>query len=433
MSETVPKDKVITREGIISEAEQNITRIRQVPTTLSHLKPLTAYRVEMHKHSFPFGTVLSGPLIRGKSHNPWVEKYLKEKNIDEVYVAKYLEFFQEHFSGAVIENDFKWQEMTNEDGSPLYLRTDTVMAFIREYPELMPNFRGHTIFWNRRKNLPIYLQNASKKDIQEELFKKRLSVLQKYPDIPEWDIINEPLKRHQGFWNCRNKHNEIVFDPVSDIDVFADLILEAHKLAPATRLYINEYSILSGRKTDDYIIFLEKLTSRLREKGLSNENMKTFLGIGIQGHITTWDFASIPQAKTNLDKVALLGLPIKITEFDVSDEQFGGKVQQRAEYMRDMLTLFYGHSAITGIYLWGFDERMHWRKAHGFNEHPALTDSELRPNAVGEAFFRRIHHDWRTDLTTHSNEDGKIAFVGFPGSYKTTELPTISREENMIK
>lgn len=427
MSETTREDALATPDRLILEAEQNIRKIRQEPVTLSGLKPSTFYQVDMQRHSFPFGTVLSGQLIRGRSYNQWVEKYLKEKNIDETYIGKYLEFFQRHFSGAVIENDFKWHEMTDEDGNSDYRRTDVVMDYVRQYPELVQNFRGHTVFWNRRKNLPPYLQSASKDEIQEELFTKRLGVLQKYPDIPEWDIINEPLKRSKGFWNLKNKHNEIVFDPVSDIDVFADLILEAHKLAPATRLYINEYSILSGRKTDDYIKFLKRLTSRLRQKGLSDEEMKIFLGIGIQGHITTWDFASISQAKKSLDQMAVLGLPIKITEFDVSDEQFDGKVQQRAEYMRDMLTLFYGHSAITGIYLWGFDDRMHWRKAHGFNEHPALTDSELRPNAVGEAFFRRIHHDWRTDLTAHSDMDGKIAFVGFPGSYKTTELPTVSR------
>lgn len=429
MSEPTPIDNLSPKNKIISEAEQNITRIRQEPIALSQLKPLTAYRVEMQRHSFPFGTALSGMLIRGGLNNTWVAQYLKEKNIDEAYTSKYLKFFQENFSGSVIDNDFKWREMTDKDGNPDYRRTDTDMAFIRLYPERLQNFRGHTIFWNRRKSLPTYLQNASKNEIRGELFKKRLSVLREYPDIPEWDIVNEPLKRPQGFLNRMNKHNEIVFDPVSDIDVFADLILEAHTLAPTTRLYINEYSILSGEKTDDFIRFLKKLTSRLREKGLSNKEMKTFLGIGIQGHITTGDFASITQAKESLDTVALLGLPIKITEFDVSDEQFDGKVQKRAEYVRDMLTLFYGHQAITGIYLWGFDDRMHWRKANGFNEHPALTDSDLKPNVVGEAFFRRIHRDWRTDLTAHSDKDGKIAFVGFPGSYKTTELPMVSREE----
>ena len=61
--------------------------------------------------------------------------------------------------------------------------------------------------------------------------------------------------------------------------------------------------------------------------------------------------------QSRLDAVASVGLPIWITELDVTNKD----VNQRANGYEDALRLYFSHPAVEGILLWGFWNKRHWR------------------------------------------------------------------------
>jgi GH35 family endo-1,4-beta-xylanase len=232
--------------------------------------------------------------------------------------------------------------------------------------------------------------------------------LRRYPDVKEWVFLNEPLLREPRLDDNGVNQDEVVFDPEEDFDFFVELFKRAKEIAPDVKLYVNEYSILTGNQTGNYIKFIQKLL----KAGAPID------GVGVQGHIFNgWDFASIPQMKENLDDLAKLGLPIKITEFDVSDEDMkrmyfppgaeGITEQQlqeaRADYTRKAMTIFYGNPKVNGICLWGFQDKTHWRgeretASPGVQEHAGLFDENFQPNQVGRAFQNLTQEQWKINI-----------------------------------
>ena len=112
-------------------------------------------------------------------------------------------------------------------------------------------------------------------------------------------------------------------------------------------------------------------------------------GIGIQAHGFEVDGPGTPTLKSNLDKLYATGIPIYITEFDLSsaDDQI-----QLQKYKTIFPTL-YEHPGVVGVTLWGYLYGQTWRAdAHLLNdrnaERPALQWlrnyllAPFRPNLI---------------------------------------------------
>jgi len=302
-------------EYYLDLAERQIETNRKEQIILGNLEPGVKYQIEQETRTFPFGTAVNFNILfankellleKYPDREEEIEQYFAKLN--ENYRQKYFETLKQLFNGIVAENVFKWDIMMRE-GAIDYSMTDKVMRFLRANPELLENFRGHTIFWNRREHLPPHLKDKSKEEVFRALLEERLDILRKYPEIKEWDLINEPLLREPYIEQGVNK-NKVVFDPNKDIHYFVELFKQAKEINPNTKFYINEYGILSGNKLREFVEFVQKL----KEYGAPID------GIGVQCHITEKDFASIAQLHENLETLSYLGLPIKITEFDVSRE-----------------------------------------------------------------------------------------------------------------
>lgn len=288
-------------------------------------------------------------------------------------------------------------------GTPDWSAADRAMVFVRARPWLRQRFRGHTVFWNRRAKLPTALQNASGSSMMDALFSERLRMLTRFDDIVDWDLLNEPLRREPSMVEGRDL-NALVWSPDDDIDMFAELFRRAHALRPDARLFVNEYSILNGGKTDEYM----RLIDRLLIAGAP------VTGIGVQGHIRPKPFFASPEvAAENLRQLATLGLPITITEFDCSDRVFDGDTGARAAYTREMLELFVGTPAVAGVYVWGYQDKTHWRGAEG----AGLFTESFDVNAVGAAYFDAIR-SWSTAGRRRADPRGQLTFHGYPGEYE---------------
>jgi len=411
-------------KDIVENAQENVEQTRQATITLQDLEPNSEYDVELTRHDYPFGTEVDFEMLfldkaklldefpeRAEQIEAYFAKY------DDSYREKYLEAVKDKFTGLVAGNTFKWH-MMDRNGKTDWSMTDRVMDFLKENPEHLKNFRGHTVFWNRRDYLPEYLKGKPKDEIKEAVMDERLEILKRYPDIEEWDLLNEPLRREERIENGVDK-NALVFDPVEDIDFFVELFKKAKEINPQARFYVNEYGVLNGNKLDEYTEFIKKL----------QENGAPLDGIGVQGHMNEWDFANIEQIANSLESLGQLGLPVKITEFDVSREVIANKCCQpgqdpekaRAEYLRKVMTLCYGTKFVDGFYLWGIQDKAQWRaQRHG--EHVGLFDEDFNENQAGQEYFELVDREWSTKARVKTDDKGQVSFKGFPGEYKTEKV-----------
>jgi len=80
--------------------------------------------------------------------------------------------------------------------------------------------------------------------------------------------------------------------------------------------------------------------------------------------------------------------------------------------LRRFYRICFAHPAVEGIYMWGFWEGRHWR------EDAYLWERDWTPTHSAEAYMRLIDEEFRTTGDGRTNEQGKLKFRGFPGTYR---------------
>ncbi|XP_073022926.1 endo-1,4-beta-xylanase 5-like [Primulina eburnea] len=130
-------------------------------------------------------------------------------------------------------------------------------------------------------------------------------------------------------------------------------------------------------------------------------------GIGLQGH---FDVPNTPLMRGIIDKLATLGLPIWLTEVDIS-KQFSKETQ--AMHLEEVLREGFSHLAVDGIILWTA-----LRKNGCYQM--CLTDDEFNNLPAGDTVDRLLR-EWQTGAADgETAEYGSYSFFGFLGEYKVT-------------
>ena len=326
--------------------------------------------VKMTRHAFPFGSAISSTYI--------------QFDTDREAVARYQAKILELFNTVAIENHLKWRGWVGWGGRDKGLDT------LRWLKDNGVPARGHVLVWpswrysppeirRQFENDPDGLRKAIVDHITEEVAATRGLLY-------EWDVMNEPTTNHE-------------FMDILGEDAMADWFRLAHEADPDVRLMLNEYSILTGGHTGN----LERVARLLLDAGAPVQ------AIGVQSHMGI-EPVGIPQALAALDRVAELGLPLAITEFDQAtvDERL------QARYMRDFMTAVFSHPAVDAFIMWGFWESKHWKpEAALFRE-----DWSVKPN--GQAFIDLVFDEWWTEAETQTDADGACSVRGFLGDYEVT-------------
>src|SRR4029450_461306 len=153
----------------------------------------------------------------------------------------------------------------------------------------------------------------------------------------EWDVVNEPFSN----FNVQAAITGVAPKSAPDwIERHASVLSEFYRTAreadPASKLYLNDYSILeTGGNDAPHQEHLERTIRKLLADKAPLD------GIGIQGHFSE-DLTSLPRLWQLLDSYAQFNLPIQITEFDINthDERLA------ADYTRDFLTAMFAHESV---------------------------------------------------------------------------------------
>ncbi|TWT66223.1 Endo-1,4-beta-xylanase A precursor [Posidoniimonas polymericola] len=354
-------------DTVIGEVRKREVCIRVVDGQEQAL-PAVQVEIVQTKKSFPFGAALSPAVLH-----------------DE----QYKKFFLTHFNWAVFENEMKWYSTEARRGREHYATADAMVQWCQSNG--IP-LRGHCIFWEPGKWQPQWLRTLDADAVRESVERRCESIVGHYRGhVRHWDVNNEML--HGSFF--RDKLGQ---------DIHAWMFKHAHETDPDAKLFVNEFNILSVDKdfettqVDEYV---EQVRNLIAEGAPIH-------GVGIQGHIWSAEAVEHPEAiRDNLDRVAELGLPIWITEFDSAFDTEA----LNADALEAVYRTAYGHPAVEGIIMWVTWSGNSWR---GPNAGIAQDDWSL--NATGER-YESLMAEWSTKISGQTDANGELSFRGFHGEY----------------
>jgi endo-1,4-beta-xylanase len=322
--------------------------------------------IRLSRHEFPWGTCLN---FQGGS-----------------FESKYRETALRYFNSGVFENAFKWEEFERVEGKPDVGDLERYLKWSEQHDFPL---RWHALVWGIEKyGFDKHWSRLKSDDFLRQSIRKRIARdLSRYRGrIKEYDVWNEPL------------HEPALFNRLG-IGILDSAFRWAHAADPGARLFINEYSIISGGDAKPYRDMVEAALKR----GVPIH------GIGVQGHFTGPIDPLDVAAK--LYYMAELGLPLKVTEFDLDVKGLGLSEKRMAEEYAKILRIAFSHPAIEGFLFWGFWDARHWRPGAG------LFDDDFQPKAAADSVYRLIHEVWSTSETLKPDSLGRADFRGFFGSY----------------
>ena len=361
-----------------NNAEARIDSLRKADFSVK-AAPGSDVSVKLLRHDFPFGVALN------------ITTSDKRDSIENWYKAEAKKLFWH----AVSENQFKWPEYEPKKGKIL---KDEMYRYVDFTKENGWKLRGHALMWGHQGyGFDKHYSNPNKpkqcKDFAKYLKARIERDLKEYKGkITEYDVWNEPLHESYTFNTC-------------GWGLLDSAFVWAHRADPDAKLYINEYNVVAAGETDRYVTLI---------KGMLDRKVPIH-GIGVQCH-----FGLRPVVpgliKERLDKLATLGLPIKVTEFDVGDWQVGMNEPEevQAEKFETFIRTAFSHPSINGIVLWGFWDNRHWVKNGG------IVAADGREKPAAKRVYDLWHKVWTTEATVKAGADGVAKFRGFKGKYQVT-------------
>ncbi len=374
------------------DAQKRIAELRmadlkvQVTDAAGKVVPGATVQARMTRQAFPFGTAVAASRL-----DP------QENSSD---ARRYREMIPTLFNRAVFEKEMNWGEWESARG-----RIADHKAQLWRCIEWMEangvDVRGHTMIWpgwsaGGTQMLPEDLRPlVEAKDAVKlrERIRGRITEIgtEFQGHIVDWDVVNEP---------SANRVLQDVLGPQSIAEWFS----WARRADPKAKLYVNDFSILSGGAVDEQR--LDGFAQILKDLQASGAPVD---GIGEQGHFGS-ALAGPQHMLDVLDRFAAYGWPIQITEFDQSTDD----EQLQADYLRDFYTAAFSHSAINGITMSGF-----WEGQQAI-PNAAMFRKDWSAKPIGQAFIDLVRKRWWTDEHGLTGEQGVFTTRGFLGDYEIT-------------
>lgn len=221
--------------------------------------------------------------------------------------------------------------------------------------------------------------------------------------VVDWDVVNENYSEHVM--------TPILSPgaPVNRAPILVEWYKAARKADPNARLYINDFGILVGDQTEHKDAYEETIRYLLKEGA-------PLQGIGMQSHVIgTAHKRTAAQLQQTLDRYAQFGLPLQITEFDISGQGWGETPAEieaaQAAYFRTFLTMAFAHPAVEGFTMWGFWDGQHWLG------NAPLFNQDWTPKAGYAVWTDLVKNQWMTRAQTTTDANGIARFRGFYGDY----------------
>lgn len=359
-------------------AAERIEKHRKADLTVTVLDadgqpvPDAKVTVEMTRHAFPFGTAIAVPklIMQNADGDRYRQEILNNFNAGGFESAMKWPFYDVHYPADDIAESLSW--LVDHD------------ITVRGHVLMWPSWRWiHPDAIALKDDLP-----ALRQAIEDWV----IAMTTRYRGrVDEWDAVNEAYSNHD------------ILDIFGE-EVMVDWYKLAHAANPEATLYINDNEMVtSGGRITKHLVKYKQQIQMLLDHGAPLH------GIGVQGHFAA-GLSSPEQVWKSLDQLAEFGLPIKVTEFDINNED----PQLQADFLRDFYTAAFAHESVAGIQMWGFWEGQHWRPD------AALFDKDWNLRPHGQAYRDLVYDQWWTQDTGTTNPAGHFTTRGFLGDYRIT-------------
>jgi GH35 family endo-1,4-beta-xylanase len=365
-----------------NQAQQRIDTLRKGPFSIDIIDqngtPYTGpVKIRLKKHEFDFGVAFDfyeGDLITDvPTQTQWTQATMYK-----------------YFNYGVNENSFKWSGIQAQRNNLTYETFERALNWAEKVGWEM---RAHTLLWGGTNYeddhpTPRWVKDLSTPEDMlaacEERVKRDIG---RYKGrVKEYDVVNEPV------------HATYLQSLVGD-SLNWKAFQWAREADPDAALFINEYNVeYSWGNADRYLELIQKIL----------DMGGPVSGIGMQSHF--WDCCrpDIASFVTQINKLASLGLPVRLTEFD-----YGGNLTEaeQAEDFIKVMTIAFSHPAITGVIYWSMSDRNAWRENSG------LFRTDNRPKLAADTLLYLTQNLWSTQIDTVVSASEALQFQAYYGDY----------------
>jgi endo-1,4-beta-xylanase len=273
----------------------------------------------------------------------------KPKFLGNIIAGSVPASFSSYWNQVTPENSGKWGSVEATRNQMNWGQLDTAYNYARSNGFA---FKQHTFVWGAQEPGWIKSLSASQQAYEVEEFIRLYC--QRYPQTQYIDVVNEPLSQPASYRNALGGSGSTGWDWI----VWS--FQKARQHCPTAKLLLNEYGIINdASKLNRY----KAIVNILKARGLVD-------GVGIQAHHFSMDNLSAATMKTHLDSLAQTGVPIFVSELDMT----GDDSTQLARYQR-LFPGLWTHPGVAHVTLWGYIEGQTWVN----NTHLVRRDGSERP------------------------------------------------------
>ena len=384
------------------EAFERIEKIRKAELVVEVVDaegdpvPDAEVKVAMKRHAFRFGNTVNAHLLGAEEKD---FPYTKKRNGEEYVTTwkeaqQYREVVRKYFNAVTFESEFRphvWKGMSRgERGRKNYeVLMESAIPWLKKH-EI--GIRGHYLSWGAMDFNAMEKEYVGNPEGHRKwLWEHMADVLSKTDGVvTEWDTIN-----HIVAWGKHTYEKEY-----GGMEILAEIMAEARRLAPETTHAINEGKILpDGYKREPY----KRVIRYLNEQGQAPDT------VGFMAHFGLTSLTPPEELLEVYDDFAKIAPRLQLSEFDV---EAGDDEELQADYYRDVMLASFSHPNFDAIVQWGFWANAHWKP------HAALWRKDWSLKPAGEVFIDLVTKQWWTEEILKTDQDGGCSVRGFLGDYE---------------
>jgi endo-1,4-beta-xylanase len=436
-------DPNVMNSNALAAADSYIENFRRgiARLNLSGIAPKgAAVQIRLVRHAFRFGEEVPG--VDQASVDTYLAPNPPAGSTAAIYQAHFLPLFNSLTPG----NMGKWAYDEATRGSVTMQGVDDILSFAQRNHLRV---RMHNLIWGSQQpnftsalalqaaTPPISGVNKPADDLMSAIqFRIGYYVRDRAKQFDALDVYNESV--HTGAWQpgsvqtgggcaCADYWNIFAVSGIASI--YNDVARAGAQAGnPGLKLYTNDYNVLrdsavpppySGAPTyinDPYANwYRQHVESILKAGGAVTAIGTEYYSIGsiATGDNSSHNASRILQTWSNL---AVLGLPIELTEFGIQAPNSGSdNPQTDAQILNESMRLAFGNPAVQGFTMFGFWGGDMWSQA----PYAALYDTNWNLTPVGQAYLD-LMHQWNTQVSTIVSKQDSVTFTGFYGDYSLT-------------
>lgn len=283
----------------------------------------------------------------------------------------------EQVSQLTPEWEMKMEYIAQPDGSFRFEGPDQIAAFAKTHGLRL---FGHTLVWYDQAPAAFTDLDESRVSFADAYRNYILAVVGRYRgQAVGWDVINETVLDDGSGWR-----DSLWARKLGKLEHMVLAFQHAREADPGAVLFLNDFFLETHPKKRTAFL---KLAEALLKAGAP------LGGLGTQTHLTAGDQKGL--IKAAIADLASLGLPIHISEMDVSLQEGGDRnerLTRQADLYREAAEAF---SALPqrqqfAFTTWGLRDQESWRKREDGADAPLLFDVNGAPKPAAAAWVQGL-------------------------------------------